>query len=198
VLGKRVVFVLDTSGSMQAPAPQPGETYGSDAGVPRRIDVATAECWRAVKDLPHDAAFNIVVFASNVRAWKEDLVAASPANKTSAKAFLARLLPDGSTNLWGGLSTGVRLRTAQTASRYREPVDELFLLSDGYPSSGEITDGGEIVARVAELNRYARIRINTVFIGSTESAMDRMVPAGNGGGLMQLLAEGNDGKFVLR
>jgi hypothetical protein len=37
-----------------------------------------------------------------------------------------------------------------------------------------------------------------VFIGSTESSMDRMVPAGNGGVLMEALASGNNGKFVLR
>lgn len=198
VLGRRVVFVLDTSGSMQAPAPQPGETYASDARVPRRLDVATRECWMAVKDLPADTFFNVVTFATQVRTWKADLVPATSTNKNALKHYLARLIPDGSTNLWGGLTTAVQLRTAQSASRYREPVDEVFLLSDGYPSSGDITDGGTIIARVNEMNRHLRIRINTVFIGSVESSMDRMVPAGNGGALMEALADGNNGKFVLK
>ncbi len=198
VLGRRIVFVLDTSGSMQAPAPQAAETYAGSAGVPRRLDVATQECWNAVKDLPADTYFNVIVFATAVRTWKDDLVPATPTNKSAIKRFLARLAPDGSTNIWGGISAAMQMRTAQSTSRHREPVDEIFLLSDGYPSSGDIVDGQVIIARITELNRHLRIRINTVFIGSTESSMDRMVPAGNGGVLMESLADGNSGKFVLR
>jgi HEAT repeat protein len=197
VLGRRVVFVLDRSGSMQAPAPRAGDTSAGDAGARTRLDVAREECWNAIKDMAPDTYFNVIVFSSGVDTWKPDLVPATPSNKGALRNYLERLKADGSTNLWGGLSTGTKMRTAASNSSYREPVDEIFLLSDGYPSSGEITDAYQIVARVDDQNRHAGIRINTVFIGSEPSPLDQFAQPG-GGALMRELAERNKGTFVER
>lgn len=197
VLGRRVVFVLDRSGSMQAPAPRAGDTAAGEAGVRTRLDVAREECWNAVKDMAPDTYFNVIVFSSGVDTWKPDLVPATPSNKGALRNYLERLKSDGSTNLWGGLSTGMKMRTAASNSSYREPVDEIFLLSDGYPSSGEITDAYQIVERVEDQNRHAGIRINTVFIGAEPSPLDQFAQPG-GGALMRELAERNKGAFVER
>jgi hypothetical protein len=196
VLGKRVVFVLDRSGSMQAPAPQPSETSASDADIPTRLDVACRECWDAVKQMAPDTYFNLVVFSDRARAWKPDLVPATPANKGALRNRLQRLRPDGSTNLWDALSTAMKMRTAMSQSPYREPVDEMFVLSDGYPTSGEIQKAEEIIARIREQNRHTAIRLNTVFIGKSPSDLDR--DAAGGSTLMRVLAEENKGTFVER
>lgn len=197
VLGKRVVFVIDCSGSMVSPAPQAGDTAAGPSSVPTRLDIARRECWNAVKEMGPDTYFNIVVFSSRAKAWKPELVPASPANKGALRNFLQRLVADGSTNLWDGMSTALGLRTAMTKSRYREPVDEVFVLSDGYPSSGEITDAATIAARVREQNKHVGIRLNTVFIGSTPSELDAIAQPG-GDTLMRVLAEQNQGIFVER
>jgi len=197
VLGRRVVFLIDCSGSMVAPAPQPGETVAGPGSGPTRLDVACRECWNAVKDMGPDTCFDVVVFSSRAKVWKPDLVPATPANKGALRNFLQRLRADGSTNLWEGLTVSLGLRTAMTNSKYREPVDEVFVLSDGYPSSGEITDAAVIAARVREQNKHVGVRLNTVFIGSTPSELDAMAQPG-GDALMRVLAEQNQGTFVER
>lgn len=197
VLGQRVVFVIDCSGSMVSPAPQADDTVTGLNSAPTRLDIARRECWNAVKEMPPDSYFNLVVFSSNARAWKPELVPATPANKGALRNFLQRLIADGSTNLWEGLSTALEMRTAMTKSRYREPVDEVFILSDGHPSSGEITDAPTIVARVSEQNKHTGIRLNTVFVGSMPSELDAIAQPG-GNALMRVLAEQNRGKFVER
>ncbi|MEZ5966678.1 MAG: HEAT repeat domain-containing protein [Planctomycetota bacterium] len=197
VLGSRVVFVIDCSGSMVSPAPQLGDTVAGPSSAPTRLDIACRECWNAIKEMGPDTYFNIVVFSSNAKAWKKELVPATPANKGALRNFLQRLVANGSTNLWAGLSTALEMRTAMTKSRYREPVDEVFVLSDGYPSSGEITEAELIAARVRDQNKHVGIRLNTVFIGSTPSELDAMARPG-GDALMRVLAEQNQGTFVER
>lgn len=197
VLGRRVVFVIDRSGSMQAPAPRDGETVAGAAGGATRLDIAKQECWAAIEGMTPDTYFNVVVFSSDTRPWRDDLVPATPSNKGALRNYLQRLTPDGSTNLWGGLSLAMKMRTAASKSNYREPVDEIFVLSDGYPSSGEITDAYQIVERIGEMNRHAGIRLNTVFIGKEASPLDQFAQPG-GGALMRELAEQNKGTFVER
>ncbi|HLU39187.1 MAG TPA: HEAT repeat domain-containing protein, partial [Planctomycetota bacterium] len=197
VLGRRVVFILDRSGSMGAAAPQPQATAAGDAGVPTRLDIARQECWNAVADMGPDTFFNVVVFSDRARAWKGELVPATVSNKSALRTFLERLVPNGSTNLWDALATAIEMRTAISEGRQREPVDEIFVLSDGYPSSGEVTDAATITLRIAELNRHAGIRINTVFIGSQESELDRYAQPG-GAALMKTLAQQNGGSHVER
>ncbi len=197
VLGQRVVFVIDRSGSMISPAPQPNDTVTGETGTPTRLDIACRECWNAVKGMGADTYFNVVVFSDGAQAWKPELVPATTANKGALRNFLARLLANGSTNLWDGLSSAMQMRTAVGKSDYREAVDEIFLLSDGHPSSGEVMDSEGIKMRIAEQNRHTGIRLNTVFIGSRPSELDRLAQPG-GGPLLQALAAQNNGTFVER
>ena len=66
-------------------------------------------------------------------------------------------------------------------------IDELFVLSDGEPTTGQVTDTDEILRLVKEANKYLKVRINTVFSGT-----------GKGAGFLRQLAEQNDGVFVQR
>ena len=74
----------------------------------------------------------------------------------------ASLEAEGATNTWGGLSEALRVRR-QFANRLDgHEADELFLLSDGIPTAGEVKDAQLILDLVAEVNRFARLRIHTV------------------------------------
>jgi hypothetical protein len=66
-------------------------------------------------------------------------------------------------------------------------IDELFILSDGDPTTGEVRDTDSICELVQQANKYAKIRINAVFTGT-----------GKGAALLRRLADENGGVFVQR
>ena len=66
-------------------------------------------------------------------------------------------------------------------------IDELFVLSDGEPTEGQLQDAEMLLQVVREANKYAKVRINAVFTG-----------AGAGADLLRRLAEENGGVFVQR
>jgi hypothetical protein len=63
----------------------------------------------------------------------------------------------------------------------------LFVLSDGEPTAGQLKDAELLLQVVREANKYAKVRINTVFTG-----------VGDGADLLRRLAEENGGVFVQR
>ena len=67
----------------------------------------------------------------------------------------------------------------------QNPIDEIFVLSDGEPVSGDVIDPDVILKIVREINRYQKVRIHTVFVGTSK-----------GVGLMKRLAQENGGYFV--
>ena len=66
-------------------------------------------------------------------------------------------------------------------------IDELFVLSDGQPTVGVVTDTEALLRLVREANKYSQIRIHCVFTGT-----------GSGAALLRSLAEQNGGVFVQR
>ena len=66
-------------------------------------------------------------------------------------------------------------------------VDEIFVLSDGQPSDGVLTETEDILRVVGQINKIRKVRIHTVFAGSGSGASARF---------MRQLAEQNDGRFV--
>jgi hypothetical protein len=145
------------------------------------------------------------VFSKDARPWQKDLVPATAANKKKLRKFLDALKGEPYTNLWSGLKAALNLETGSYATRQAPSIDELFLLSDGAPTIGEVTDEEEILKLVTETNRFAKVRINTVFIGSTPSGMDPLkLDPGEGQSamgpeeLMKRIAEQNGGRYVFR
>ncbi len=201
VRGRRVVFVIDVSGSMQWPMPQRGRGTGSDdrAGQVRKIDKAKEELLKAVNGMPAENKFNVVLYAVDVRCWRKKLVLASVSNKKALASALAREKADGGTNLFGGLKAGLELKSLLYGDRYDTSVDEIFVLSDGVPTVGEITDMSEILRLVRETNRYSGVRINAIYLGSHSDVRhpgNRGKSEREGGEFMKQLAEQNGGKFV--
>ncbi len=188
IIGTRVVFVIDVSGSMalasqiegMATATGPRPKY-----VPTRFALAKKELIAAVRRLPGDARFNVIFFADKVDQWRTKLSDANDKNKTALETWIDTLHPDGGTNLYGGVERALSLKHAVHGKRYDVNVDEIFLLSDGEPSIGKIILPERIRGVVRETNRFSKVRINTVFLGTSGGSV-----------FMKNLAEDNHGKYV--
>lgn len=178
VTGRRVVFVIDASGSMmQSVLRRPAGAHAR----PSRFDIAVRELGVAIEALESDACFNVVVFHANARAvWKAP-VAATVANKARALGWAAAFPPRGSTSLWEALALGLEMTTLG-ADGEPAPVDEVFVLSDGIASSGA---SAATPMRVVRLAREHGIRIHCVAID-----------AGGSGGLLREIAERSGGQCV--
>lgn len=198
VEGSRVVFVIDVSGSMVAPytpvAPNP-QTTGSPGS---RLDAVRAQLRQAVQGLKPESTFVVIVFASGVQRFHTEPLAATPQNKEHLFEYLGRLGANGGTNLWGGLkealliATGGRTDVPRTGGGKAWEPDEIFLLSDGAPSAGELTDTTAILAAATDLNATLRARVHTVYVGGGEA---RRAPDA-AAGFMRELAARSGGRFV--
>lgn len=198
VQGTRVVFVLDLSRSMEWPMDD-SDGKGKTQRI-ARIDYAKRELLRAVEELAPNAAFDLVTFNGDAEAevWSKKLVDATPRNRERFKKYVDKLVPNGGTNLWSGLEKALEFKSLVYGNHYETSVDEVFVLSDGAPTVGDVTDPIEILRLVQECNRFACARINTVFISSAtppeyQRSEPRMSIAPKE--LMRRMAEENGGQF---
>lgn len=198
VQGTRVVFVLDLSGSMDWDMDE--DIGGGKKKKSKRIDFAKRELIRAIDTIAPNAQFNLITFNGNpkAKAWKPDMVPATPKNREAFKSYVEGLRADGGTNLWAGLEDALRIKSAVYGNRYTSNIDELFVLSDGAPTVGDVQDPIEILRLVQETNRFANVRINTIFISSAtppeaRAAEPRMAITPQE--LMRRMAAQNRGQF---
>lgn len=198
VQGTRVVFVLDLSGSMNWPVVNKG-TAGRDGK--RGIEYAKEELERAMNSISPHAQFNLVTFNGDAKAvlWSKDMVVASDKNRERFLKYVSGLEAEGGTNLWAGLEAALEIKSLVYGARYASNVDEVFVLSDGAPSVGDVVDPTEILHLVNESNRFAKVRINTVFLANQPPRGQRMPPMPHmsitAEELMQRVAEQNGGKW---
>lgn len=178
VVSERVTFVLDTSGSMSAPAGRGSRTRagGAQSGGPTRIDVAKAELVRALGGLPEETLFNLVFFNSGVAPWKDELVKAGEKAMESALQFTNIQEASGGTNIFDALMLAFE----------EERVDTIYLLSDGAPSAGRVTNPDAILERIQIVNRVRLIQIHTISIGQKSPFMKRLAEE-NGGSYIEKL-----------
>ena len=130
-----------------------------------RLRVAAGQVARAISGLPSGARYRLLTFANEVTDWTPG---GQKVGRRSQRALTSRLedlkTTSGGTNLWGALET-VLVGNGRGVLEPGDGVDEIFIVTDGIPSSGEITDIERIVKLVTEMNRYRKIRINAVFAG---------------------------------
>lgn len=154
IKSKRVIFILDVSGSMNELT---RGQYVGKSGDPR-ITVAKRELARCIDALEPESLFNMVVFSSGVDKWMAEGIADSKgATREEAKSYIDKLAADGGTNLYGSL---------QTAFEDKD-VDTIFVLSDGEPSVGEVIDPGAIREHVRQWNEHRGIVINSIAVGGS-------------------------------
>ena len=158
---KRVVFVVDISRSMQdaaqaKPAPTTGkkrDRYRAPAGG-SKLDIAKWQLHRALEALPKDALFGVVVYSESYAVWEKKLAAGTPRNKKKVHKFVAALHGNGTTNIADSLDKALELAP-----------DTIYLLSDGDPNRGRLSDLNALLAEFVERNVRARLVVHTVGIG---------------------------------
>lgn len=165
---KRVLFVLDVSGSMEMPFSAPG----ADAPGLSRMQVAKREIAEALASLDADTRFNLISFSNGVDHWAHDgIQSAAPQAIEQVNEYVDRLGVGGGTNLYGALREA-----------FGDPeVDTIVLLSDGQPEGGEIDDPGLIRAEVAGWNEFRHLTIHTVAVGERLEILEWL--AADSGGL---------------
>jgi von Willebrand factor type A domain-containing protein/HEAT repeat protein len=135
--GKRLVFVIDASGSMA------GE----------RIVAAKRELANAVRELKDHVQFSIIVFNDDVFFWRRQLIDATTASKNDALRFIDQI---------GAVNQTATYDALQAAFYF--DAEAIYLLTDGAPSTGRIVALIDIVNAVTAQNRLRRESIYTVGI----------------------------------
>lgn len=194
VISNKVTFVVDCSASMgdvyevtekikkkkkKGKTAVPEEEAAKTRKVRKqKIEVAREELTRVLEQLRLGTFFNIFQFNSLHERWKPELVEKDRKTLAAAKKYVKELAAGGMTNVYDALMDALS-----------DPeVDTIYLLSDGMPTAGTITATEEILTRVVEANRLAKVKINT--IGFHLDAGSKR--------FLKRLSEQNFGRFVSR
>lgn len=172
VNSKRVIFIVDRSGSMLEESEWMPPAKDDKPDGKRRIDVAKFELRTVIRMLADDAYFNVILFSEGAKAWQPTLVPATKTNREAAVAWANALPAEGGTNTWDSLELAFQIAGASSDKKRDQGADTIFFVSDGQPSVGRLTDPNEILVELARLNRTRRVRINTITIGSEGSGID--------------------------
>ncbi len=168
---RRMVFVIDVSMSMQAPA------SGMPGGGISRVAAAKRELIAAVNALDDHVSFGIVAFHRESTLFRSKLVEATSENKTNAIRFVE------GAQMALGTSTYDALLDA-----FKYDAEAIYLLTDGAPASGTIVNPVAIVNAITAQNRSRRESIYTIGIGVGPSGSIFEV-------FLQALAKRNYGLF---
>lgn len=175
---KRLAFVFDLSGSMRNAA-----TKGADSER-TKIELLQEEFQKTLAALPQDTVFDLYVY----RYWSEfppltkltralgKRQRATKANVTKAVRWLSS--PKQAPKGWGAFYEPLE-------ALLHEDVDTVVLLSDGRPSRGIYDRDFRILAEFPRTNRFYRLAVNTVLVGT--KGADRK--------FMQALAAATGGRF---
>ncbi len=173
----RVLFVLDFSGSMAEPLtlrPKGEGTAGAggEALTTTKAALVVREIGRLIQSLPDGALVNLVVFSDDVRIWRQEggrpaLVKLDDTMRDDLLGnFLDSLRPNGPTNLYDALDKALDFGGRGLHDKYYAAgFDTLYVISDGAPTAGTITDKDEIRRRVRETNNLRKIAIHCITFG---------------------------------
>ncbi|GIW72254.1 MAG: hypothetical protein KatS3mg102_1796 [Planctomycetota bacterium] len=199
---RRVVLILDVSGSMDICDPYPEgsgpATRAREGGEPERYDYtkdperkriarAKKELVRTLEQLAAAGAqVNICAYSTFTQWWKpEGLHRLTPQELASAKAFVDSFVAEGVT------ATDTALLEA---FRVAPEADCFYLISDGFATHDGTTKvpTAEILRAVAEANRLRKVQINTLgFLPNPDVVNDGADPE-----LMGALAEQTGGTYT--
>ncbi|MEM1450637.1 MAG: HEAT repeat domain-containing protein [Planctomycetota bacterium] len=156
VLSERVAFVLDISGSMRTRSERSVGTLEVT-----RMDVAKDELTNVLRNLPDGTLFNVVFFETEIKPLERKLVEMKASTRARALRFVNDQYAVGATALYPALELA-----------YDDPlVDTIYLLSDGAPTVGDLTDIEEIRAEVARWNATRNVRIHGIAMGQDSTLL---------------------------
>ncbi|MFW6162490.1 MAG: VIT domain-containing protein [Planctomycetota bacterium] len=157
VVAKSLVFVIDTSGSMQ------GEKIRQARGALRY-------CVNSLK--PKDR-FGIITFATEPRSFRETLLPASKANVEAALEFIEKIEARGGTAINDALLQALKTLTGA------EGLPMVVFLTDGLPTIGE-TNTQSILKNVEGANDKARVFVFGVGHDVNTKLLDRIAEDNHG------------------
>jgi len=161
VVSAAVMFVVDRSGSMAARVGTGGST---------RLEEAKRQLVRVLTATPTGHRLGVISFANDVQKMQERLTVLDERARTDLKTRVEALVASGGTNVHDALQAA-----------FADPdVDTIYLMTDGAPNVGAITDPVELRAAVKRWNRTRQIRIHTISLGG-ESEMLRGIAEDSGG-----------------
>jgi Ca-activated chloride channel family protein len=126
LVSKDIVFVLDTSGSM------------NEKG---KMEKARSALMFGINSLREGDRFNVINFAGEEHLMENSLISADAKGKKQAESFIEKLKPDGGTNINDSLIASLK----QFDSSERPKM--LVFMTDGLPTVGE-QDVEKIIANV--------------------------------------------------
>jgi hypothetical protein len=186
---RRVLFVLDVSGSMTRPgATDPALTL---------VDEAKREWGRCLRSFGAESAFGVFAFSDTVRKWKPGIVKATAEAKEDARKWVDDLPASGWTNTWAALEEALRASAADPRNSMGDDyglfADTIFLMTDGAPTDGSgkpadakgFPEWRRVLEAVRGWNREKRVAIHCIGIGSEINAS-----------FLSALAAENGGTFV--
>jgi Ca-activated chloride channel family protein len=142
VIPKDIIFVLDTSGSMQ------------ERG---KIDKALSALKFGVRSLHPRDRFNIVAFSTDARTFRGGLIQATEDAKQAAIQYIDRQVATGGTNIDDALKDALAGFNSDDRPRY------LVFATDGLPTVGE-SDIGKILRNVSD-NNSRKVRLFSFGLG---------------------------------
>lgn len=179
---KSILYVIDCSGSMQAPVKMKGGT-----GDTTRMEACKTELIRGLGKLQPKQKFAILWYNDLPHLWEDKMIPASKANIARAQEFVRGLTHASSTNIHDSLELGFGLAGRGVYDKYYgTELDTVFLLTDGSPTKpdGSLDSTEKILVAVRSWNPLKRVTIHAIAIGKNL----------NDGFLRQLASE-NGGEF---
>lgn len=150
---RRILFCIDTSGSMAFPID------GKNGELEPRFRRARRELSRTLRALPADVRFNVQLFSDQVHLWQRRLVPATEKTKELALGFLREAQLVGGTNLDAAIQSALQCG-----------ADTVFLLTDGEASVGSLLDSALILEEMAAKNAHGRVVIHTIGLSRDQNA----------------------------
>ncbi|GAB4301512.1 MAG: hypothetical protein Kow0068_24410 [Marinilabiliales bacterium] len=151
-----------------------------------KLEKAKKKIIPVINGFTEDDYFTIIVFENELGFWKNDLVQATKANKKKAVLYVKALKAEGGTNISDALEKAFDLAGDGTKDNAKNlNVETIFLLTDGEPTAGKITNPDEIIEAVSEWNKLKRVKIHTIGLGENHDK-----------NFMRKLAEQNNGVYI--
>ncbi|MFA4985692.1 MAG: HEAT repeat domain-containing protein [Candidatus Brocadiia bacterium] len=167
---KNLAFVIDRSGSMSEKVKSKTDGYVGEGAVVKddtKMAFVKAELIRVIKSLPPDTRFNIVAFDDQIMSWKKEQTEAAPKVKEDAIKWVDALSPRGTTDIYDALCEAFGRLTpgGKVNTEYKTGPDTIFLLTDGMPNTGTISNPPDIIRNITQLNRIRQVAIHTIGVG---------------------------------
>ena len=195
IFAKSVGYLLDVSDSMAQGftiSKAWEERLGHAFTATTRIGICQEELARSIRNLDPRTRLNLYFFSDRVRTWQTVPVEAGAMGENAVSA-VENIAPDGQTNHYDALRAilGMEGEGRGWTTTLADTPDTVFFLTDGRPTTGDMTRGDELLPWFSERNRFARLRLHVIAIGRAGVDIDflRELATTNGGTFLHLTGD---------